>query len=82
MKQLPKVHKDLIKTQLRSFEENPNKAEEIYDKIRVENPTIFILLAAVVYSDSSRQFKDGYCKALAQVYDLLSAQLEVDYLKE
>lgn len=50
----------------------------VYQQIKEENPVLWKLIEVVLNSDSSEEFKDGYVKAAAQFYKLLSNQAEVD----
>lgn len=73
---LPIVHQDLITSTLHSINERFNS--DIYNKINDENPILAALIKAVLDSDKTEDFKDGYCKAAAQFYYLLDAQMECD----
>jgi hypothetical protein len=76
---LPVVQPGLIAGRLASL-----KGEDqtlIYLKIKNENPELWNLIKVVLNSEKSEEFKDGYVKAAAQFYKLLSSQDEADEME-
>lgn len=56
--------------------------DRVYVKIKDENPVLWSLIAAVIEDDKySEDFKEGYCKAAAHFYGLLSRQDESDQMQ-
>lgn len=80
---LPKVNENLLHSSLKSFsEDNKGLSKKWYTKIKEENPTLWLLIEAVLDSDESIDFQNGYTKAALQFYYLLNAQLECDELNK
>jgi len=78
---LPKVHPDLLSSTLQSICGNSRLAKETYALIRDENPVLWALIQVVIDDENkSMKFKQGYCKAAAQFYYLLSTQVECNEL--
>ena len=74
---LPVVSQDLIPAKLKSI--STSDSVHIYKQIKTENPALWIIIEAVIDSDEhNEQFKDGFCRAAAIFYGLLSSQQEVD----
>lgn len=79
---LPVVNLDIFGGRLASIRSQKESDIKIYEKIRKENPALWMLIEIILEEEEySYDFKDGYCKAAAQFYDLLSTQMEIDELE-
>jgi hypothetical protein len=79
---MPKVHEDIVHTKILRINDEGYQ-QNLYTQIAEENPFLWHLIELAITDDSiSHDFKDGYCKAAAQFYDLLKTQMEINQLED
>lgn len=84
VKPIPPITMDNLSSALASLQHDPvGKNKEAYKRMYEEQPLFLEMTAYVVDNDmESCHFKDGFCKAMAQFYDLIWRALEAKELEE
>jgi hypothetical protein len=83
MATLPRVNEDLLTSAYASLQHEKGFDRRVYETIKKDNPVLFEMIKIVLsLENKSRDFKEGYCKAAAQFYYLLQAQLECHELSD
>lgn len=84
VKPIPLITMDNLQSALASLQHDPRKKNrEVYARMYKEQPLFLEMTAYVVdHEYFSTQFKDGFCKATAQFYDLIWRALEAKELEE
>lgn len=84
VKPIPEITMDNLYSAIASLEhDRQNKNKEVYTRMYDEQPIFLEITSHVVDSNHfSGHFKDGFCKAMAQFYDLIWRALEAKELEE
>ena len=80
---LPRIKQELVASTYQSIVSDPEYNKQIYLRMKEENPVLWNLLISILKDETKGiEFKDGYSKGVAQVYELLRAQSECDEMAE
>lgn len=84
VKPIPIITMENLNSALASLQHNKEqKNKEVYKRLYEEQPIFLEITSYVIDNDNnSHELKDGFCKGMAQFYDLIWRALEAQELEE